>query len=610
MSEALGSTIPALERHAVSVSLPTWKDVVDYELGEKRVIGSMNSGYPRFFWHQDVQKLCRIIETEYGSQNHSERCILFPIGSSVEECLNFLSSRTPPVKSRSLPIDIEKRIRLYAVFVAEDDFGRIKEFWQHTGEGISSRFAARCLKLLKDKEEATGKERRRSQDTPSSPTSTASRSWKSRYQNKAISPIFTPSPPTSPTTSSPVLQSKSTQEELDEDADFYVEERYGRNLPTNLGEEAKLTVRKRIAGVLGDQLEETSLRNGLTEDDVYLYPTGMTAIFRAHVMVREERRAKGKEDAKSVVFGFVYGDTLKLMEKFGPGCHFFPSGQEEDLNALERLCEKEEIVALYCEFPSNPLLKSSDLRRLRELADRFGFALVVDDTVGNFWNIDVLSMADVVVSSLTKIFSGDCNVMGGSLILNPTSQLYGTLKRSIEATYTDAYFSEDAIYMERNSRDFIKRIKKINRNAEMLCDFFESSRLHPRTQKQVIKLVSYPKFATPQNYARCLRNQSTSEENSTVDKPGYGGLFSLTFMSVNAAAAFYDNMPFSKGPSLGTNFTLACPYTVLVHFNELEWAKNYGVELALVRVSVGMEDEATLRNGFEKALKAAEEAAE
>ncbi|KAH8913237.1 hypothetical protein BT69DRAFT_1344941 [Atractiella rhizophila] len=56
MSEALGSTIPALERHAVSVSLPTWKDVVDYELGEKRVIGSMNSGYPRFFWHQDVQK--------------------------------------------------------------------------------------------------------------------------------------------------------------------------------------------------------------------------------------------------------------------------------------------------------------------------------------------------------------------------------------------------------------------------------------------------------------------------------------------------------------------------------------------------------------------------
>ena len=31
-------------------------------------------------------------------------------------------------------------------------------------------------------------------------------------------------------------------------------------------------------------------------------------------------------------------------------------------------------------------------------------------------------------------------------------------------------------------------------------------------------------------------------------------------------------MPFFKGPSLGTNFTLACPYTILGHYLELDWA--------------------------------------
>lgn len=38
---------------------------------------------------------------------------------------------------------------------------------------------------------------------------------------------------------------------------------------------------------------------------------------------------------------------------------------------------------------------------------------MVDETIGNFVNVEVLPYADVVVSSLTKIFSGDANAMGG-----------------------------------------------------------------------------------------------------------------------------------------------------------------------------------------------------
>ena len=73
----------------------------------------------------------------------------------------------------------------------------------------------------------------------------------------------------------------------------------------------------------------------------------------------------------------------------------------------------ERYLALFCEFPSNPLLKSPDLQRIRLLSRKYDFAVVVDETVGNLLNVHVLSYADIVVSSLTKVFSGDSNVMGG-----------------------------------------------------------------------------------------------------------------------------------------------------------------------------------------------------
>jgi cystathionine gamma-synthase len=111
---------------------------------------------------------------------------------------------------------------------------------------------------------------------------------------------------------------------------------------------------------------------------------------------------------------FTYVDTLKILQKWGPGCYFYGYASSADLDSLEQLLENgEKILALFCEFPSNPLLVSPDLHRLRQLADKHDFAIVIDETIGNFINIAVLEAADIVVSSLTKIFSGASNVMGG-----------------------------------------------------------------------------------------------------------------------------------------------------------------------------------------------------
>ena len=93
---------------------------------------------------------------------------------------------------------------------------------------------------------------------------------------------------------------------------------------------------------------------------------------------------------------------------------FYGRGLPEDLDDLEqRLSQGERFLSLFCEFPSNPLLRTPDLRRIWRLANRYNFVVVVDETIGNYLNVHTLPYADVVVSSLTKIFSGEGNVMGG-----------------------------------------------------------------------------------------------------------------------------------------------------------------------------------------------------
>lgn len=85
---------------------------------------------------------------------------------------------------------------------------------------------------------------------------------------------------------------------------------------------------------------------------------------------------------------------------------------------------------------------------------------------------------------------------------------------------------------------------------------------------------------------------------------------SVVFHDDEHAIVFYDAIETAKGPSLGTNFTLTSPYTILAHYTELEWAAKYGVEKGLVRISVGLEDKDTLVGIFKKALEAIEKSVE
>jgi len=83
---------------------------------------------------------------------------------------------------------------------------------------------------------------------------------------------------------------------------------------------------------------------------------------------------------------------------------------------------------------------------------------------------------------------------------------------------------------------------------------------------------------------------------------GYGGLLAIILGSHICQRTFYDMLPSSKGPSLGTNFTLICPYTLLAHYHELEFARTYNVSPNLIRIAVGLEDIHELKSAFEYAF--------
>jgi cystathionine gamma-synthase len=96
----------------------------------------------------------------------------------------------------------------------------------------------------------------------------------------------------------------------------------------------------------------------------------------------------------------------------------------------------------------------------------------------------------------------------------------------------------------------------------------------------------------------------TRENYDAVKRPngGYGGLLSFEMKNPKRTARVYDALRISKGPSFGAEFSLACPYTLLAHYKELDWAESCGVSRWLIRVSLGLEPTEQLQEAFTAAL--------
>jgi len=204
---------------------------------------------------------------------------------------------------------------------------------------------------------------------------------------------------------------------------------------------------------------------------------------------------------------------------------------------------------------------------------------VVDDTIGSAFNVDILPHADLVATSLTKAVSGEGDVMAGSLVWN--SKLGGLTPPP--AALGGIHIS-DLVVLEKNSRDFPVRMADCNANALGLARYLAG---HPSIQS-----VWHPGLGPCPHY-------------EALRKPdgGYGAV--LSFLPRNAEKTtprIFEKLRVNRGISLGTSYTLACPYVQLAHYHELDWARSCGIDPYLLRVAVGTEPLGDLIGRFQDSL--------
>ena len=315
--------------------------------------------------------------------------------------------------------------------------------------------------------------------------------------------------------------------------------------------------------------------SGAPATNISLHPSGMASIFTAFEAVTARRPGR-----RTVMFGFPYTDTLKILSKFGAGVEFFPRGDAADLSRLATLLEHEEIAGFFCEFPSNPLLRTPDLPALHELAARHGVPVIVDDTIGTFFNVDVLPHVDFVATSLTKAISGEGDVMAGALAVNPQ----GLFANQLPSTSPGGIYARDLAVLERNSRDFPERMRLANATALELARFLQTN--------PAVEHIWYPGL-----------DPSPVYEELRKPDGGYGAVLSfLPHYAAQNTPRIFEKLQLSHGISLGTKYSLVSPYVQLAHYHELEWAKQCGIDPHLLRVAVGTEPWEDLKKRFEVAL--------
>ena len=336
--------------------------------------------------------------------------------------------------------------------------------------------------------------------------------------------------------------------------------------------EPKRVIRERLARIAGQRPE-----------DVYLFPSGMAAVMAAQRIVTELR-----PERETIQFEFPYVDSFRVQRAFGCGAHMVAVPAESDYTSLAAEVKADRVCAVYTEVASNPLIRTPDLERLASILSPARVPFFIDDTVGTSVNVDVFRFADLVTTSLTKFFGGKGDVLAGSLIINGSSPLAGAFRDLLAEDHEDLLWDEDALLLEEESRGYEPRVRAINTGAMRVVEFLE--------RDDRVASVWHPSITTRGHYDQARRGDG-----------GFSGLLSIVLREPERTSApFYDALRVSKGPSLGTEFSLACPFTLLAHYDELERVEAMGVSRYLVRVSVGLEDPEELIARFDEALTLAQ----
>lgn len=330
--------------------------------------------------------------------------------------------------------------------------------------------------------------------------------------------------------------------------------------------------------------QRIAVLEGVTHENCLLFPSGMAAVFSSIMSCLDKTRTG------LVLVGSAYVDTICILEKWPARRGTRPAIFVEDVNDLQAIQDAvdRDTAAVILEVPTNPLIRVADLERIVEISHQAGAKVLVDSTVATPFNLKPLEYdADIVVHSTTKFLSGMNNHLGGAALSKDKNILKKLVSfQELTKSYMD---NAEAKVLYNNLHNFESRMERINRNASAVARFL--------SECTNVGKVYYPG----------LRYHPDHDIAKQYMPNGYSGLISFLLKNSNKAnaTAFYDSLadPIVKGPSLGAEQTLLCPYTLLAHYHDPpEKIQQMGLDRYLFRISVGTEDPAHIIDALAKAL--------
>lgn len=278
----------------------------------------------------------------------------------------------------------------------------------------------------------------------------------------------------------------------------------------------------------------------------------------------------------------AYGGTFRLIDKvFSQWGITYTPAQVSDVDAV-RNAITADTKAVWIETPTNPLLNIGDIEALAAVTHEGGAKFVVDNTFASPYLQQPLALgADVVLHSTTKYLGGHSDVVGGALVTNDEDLDAGFAFLQNGAGAVPGPF--DAYLTLRGAKTLAVRMEQHSTNAEAVVELL--------SRHGAVSHVLYPGLEDHPNHAVAARQMRR-----------FGGMVSIRLAGGREAALDLCKRTeiFTLAESLGGIESL------IEHPGAMTHASTAGSLLEvpddLVRLSVGIEDQADLLADLEQAL--------
>lgn len=282
----------------------------------------------------------------------------------------------------------------------------------------------------------------------------------------------------------------------------------------------------------------------------------------------------------------LYGGTFRLfdrvLKKFGLE---FDAVDGTNVEAVQAAMRPETRV-IWMESPTNPLLKIVDLKRIAEIAHQGNAMLVVDNTFASPYLQQPLKLgADIAVYSATKYLGGHSDLVMGAAVMAGRN-VYDALKFHQNAIGA-VPGPMDCWLLLRGIKTLALRMERHNTNASAVAKY-----LTGRTD--IVNRVLYPGLSNHPGH------QLAKDQMS-----GFGGIVTIELKGgLEGASKFMRGLKlFALAESLGGVESLADHPAIMTHASlPKEVREDAGITDGLVRLSVGIEDQADLLGDIEQAL--------